>query len=110
MPNFAVKYLVTSRAIVKIVVKELQRMTVARVIPYNGLGMLGFCTTDGEGAPNCGTLVAMIWKPRYCFCSDNGGVQRSSWGFMNHLRPFGNHPSMNGWPHKPGRKSNVAWT
>ena len=46
----------------KIVVKELQRMTVARVIPYNGLGMLEFGTTDSEGVPICGTVVAMIRK------------------------------------------------
>ena len=72
MPNFAVKYLVASRAVVKIVVKELQRMTVARVIPYNGLGMPEF-GTDSEGAPNCGTFGAMIRRPQYRFCSDNGG-------------------------------------
>ena len=74
MPNFAVKCFVASRAAVKIVVKELQRMTVARVIPYNGLGMPEFGTTDTEGAPNCGTPVAMIRKPRYRFSSDNGGA------------------------------------
>lgn len=78
MPYFAVKYLVTSRAAVNIVVNELQIMTVARVIPYNGLGMPEFGTADSEGAPNCGPFVAMLWKPRYRFCSNNGGGWRTS--------------------------------
>ena len=62
-----------SRAAVKIVVSEQQRMTVARVAPYNGLGMPEFGTTDGEGTPTRGTFVAMIRRARYGFCSDNGG-------------------------------------
>lgn len=91
MPNFAVKCLVTSRAAAKIVVKELQSMTVARVILNNGLGMPEFGTKSSEGAPICETSVAMIRKPRYRFCSENGAAQRTSWGFMDNLRPVGNH-------------------
>ena len=67
MPNLVVKYLVTSRATVKIVVKEAQSMTVARVIRYNGFGVLEFGNSDSEGAPICGTFVAMIRKPRCGF-------------------------------------------
>ena len=91
MPNLAVNYLVTSRATVKIVVKEPQSMTVARVIRYNGFGVLETGTSDSEGAPICATFVAMIRKPRYCFGSDGSASQRTSWGFMGYLRPFFNY-------------------
>ncbi len=80
MPNLAVKYLVMSRAAVKIVVKEPQSMTVASVIRYNGFGVLETGTSDSEGAPICGAFDAMIRKPRLCFCSDGGESQRTSWG------------------------------
>ena len=86
MPNLAVKCLVTSRAAVKIVVKELQSMTVARVIRYNGLSVLETGNNDNEGEPLSAMFVAMIWEPRYCFRSDGGASQRSSWGFMGYLR------------------------
>lgn len=92
MPNLAVKYLVPSRAKVKIVVKEAQSMTVARAIRYNGFGVLEIGTSDSEGAPTSGTFVAMIRKPRFCFGRDGGASQRTSWGFMDYLRPLGTTP------------------
>ena len=59
-------------------------MTVARVIPYNGLGMPEFGTTDSEGALICGTLVAMIRKPRYFFVATMGEVGVK----LGHYDPF----------------------
>ena len=109
MPNLAVKCLVTSRAAVKIVVKEPQSMTVARVIRYNGLAVLETGTSDNEGEPVSETFVAMIWKPRCCFCSDGGASQRTSWGFMGYLRLNRDPSYMIDWPHKRGWNSNVAW-
>ena len=91
MPNLAVKYLVTSRAAVKIVVKELQSMTVARVIRYNGFGIPEIGTSDSEGAPICGTFVAMIRRSRRCFCSDGSANRRTDWDFMGCLRLVGDH-------------------
>ena len=91
MPNLAVKCLVTSRAAVKIVVKEPQSMIVARVIRDNGFGVLETGTSDNKGEPISGTFVAMIWKPRCCFGSDGGASQRTSWCFMSYQRPVGDY-------------------
>ena len=75
----------------KIVVKEPQSMTVARVIRYNGFGVLETGTGDNKGEPISETSVAMIWKPRCCFGSGGGASKRTSWGFMGYLRPVGDH-------------------
>ena len=75
----------------KIVVKEPQSMTVTRVTRYNGFGVPKNGTDDSEGVPVCGIFVAMIWKPRCCFCSNGGAGRRTSWGFMVHLRLVGDN-------------------